>query len=103
MRSETRIRDAARAGDCALDGLPAEALEAMAAAGAEAVDVHRVLAKTGDNLVGELLKNNGTFYEWDHYPPGDVYDHETHGQHYYTAHEIGRATVSTQSPTAHNI
>src|SRR3546814_7453899 len=58
----------------------------MAAAGAEAVDVHRVLAKTGDNLVGELLKNNGTFYEWDHYPPGDVYDHETHGQYYYHAH-----------------
>src|SRR3546814_8384282 len=39
-----------------------------------------------DNLVGELLKNNGTFYEWDHYPPGDVYDHETHGQYYYHAH-----------------
>jgi len=48
--------------------------------------VHRVLAKTGDNIVGELLKNHGTFYEWDHYPPGDVYDHVTHGQYYYHAH-----------------
>ncbi|HEY9549741.1 MAG TPA: hypothetical protein VIR45_09590 [Kiloniellaceae bacterium] len=86
MRSETRIQDAVHAGDCALEGLHTEALEAMAAAGAEVVEIHRVLAKTGDNLVGELLKHNGTFYEWDHYPPGDVYDHETHGQYYYHAH-----------------
>src|SRR3546814_4518623 len=86
MRSDTRIQDAVHAGDCALEGLPAEALEAMAAAGAEVVEIHRVLAKTGDNLVGELLKHSGTFYEWDHYPPGDVYDHETHGQYYYHAH-----------------
>src|SRR3546814_7160518 len=86
MRSETRIRSAVHAGDCALAGLHTEALEAMAAAGAEVVEIHRVLAKTVDNLVGELLKHNGTFYEWDHYPPGDVYDHETHGQYYYHAH-----------------
>src|SRR3546814_19728922 len=86
MRSETRIQDAVHAGDCALEGLHTEALEAMAAAGAEVVEIHRVLAKTGDNLVGELLKHNGTFYEWDHYPQGDVYDHETHGQYYYHAH-----------------
>ena len=58
----------------------------MAAAGAEVVECHRVLTKTGDNIVGELLKNNGTFYEWDHYPPGDVYDRATHGQYYYHAH-----------------
>src|SRR3546814_12678686 len=98
MRSDTRIQDAVHAGDCALEGLPAEALEAMAAAGAEVVEIHRVLAKTGDNLVGELLKHSGTFYEWDPYPPGDVYDHETHGQSYYHAHaadqrfEIGRSS-----------
>jgi hypothetical protein len=86
MRSEAMIRDAALDGDYALEGLPVEALEAMAAAGAEVMEIHRVLAKTGDNIVGELLKHNGTFYEWDHYPPGDVYDHETHGQYYYHAH-----------------
>jgi len=86
MRSETMIRDAALDQDYPLDSLPVEALEAMAAAGAEVLEVHRVLAKTGDNIVGELLKHNGTFYEWDHYPPGDVYDHETHGQYYYHAH-----------------
>jgi hypothetical protein len=86
MRSEATIRDAALDSDTTLDSLPTEALEDMAEAGAEVMEIHRVLAKTGDNIVGELLKNNGTFYEWDHYPPGDVYDHETHGQYYYHAH-----------------
>ena len=86
MRSETMIQSAAVASDFSLDGLPVEQLDAMAAAGAEVVEIHRLLAKTGDNVVGELLKHHGTFYEWDHYPPGDVYDHETHGQYYYHAH-----------------
>lgn len=86
MRSETIISQAEFDSDCALESLSLGALEVMAAAGAEVVEIHRVLAKTGDNLVGELLKHNGTFYEWDHYPPGDVYDHETHGQYYYHAH-----------------
>ncbi len=86
MRSDATIRDAALDSDYALDSLPTEALEDMAEAGAEVMEVHRVLSKTGDNIVGELLKNHGTFYEWDHYPPGDVYDHETHGQYYYHAH-----------------
>ena len=86
MRSESAIRDAAIAGDPEFEELPTETLEAMAAAGAEVVECHRVLTKTGDNIVGELLKNNGTFYEWDHYPPGDVYDRATHGQYYYHAH-----------------
>jgi len=86
MRSEAKIKEAALDSDFALEELPTEALEAMAEAGAEVLDVHRVLAKTNDNIVGELLKNNGTFYEWDHYPPGDVYDQETHSQYYYHAH-----------------
>ncbi|MGO1120043.1 DUF6969 family protein [Rhodovibrionaceae bacterium A322] len=68
------------------DVLPLAALQKMAAAGQEVFDVHRVLAKTGDNVVGELLRDSGTFYEWDHYPAGDVYDHETHAQYYYHAH-----------------
>lgn len=88
MRSEANIKDAGLESEFPLDSLPTEALEDMAEAGAEVMEVHRVLAKTGDNIVGELLKNNGTFYEWDHYPPGDVYDHETHGQYYYHAHAL---------------
>jgi hypothetical protein len=68
--------------------LPREELEAMAAAGREILDIHRILAKTEDNLVGELLRGYDTFYEWDHYPKGDVYDKETHAQYYYHAHPL---------------
>ncbi len=69
-----------------LSSLSREALERMRAAGEEVVDCHRVLAKTNDNLVGELLRDVETFYEWDHYPKGDVYDRESHSQYYYHAH-----------------
>jgi hypothetical protein len=64
-------------------------LEAMAAAGREVLECHRVLAKTGGNIVGELLPHEGTFYEYDHCPPGDIYDRETHAQYYYHAHRDG--------------
>jgi hypothetical protein len=71
-----------------LSGLDRARLEEMAEAGQEVLNVHRVLAKTGDNVVGEVLRGQGTFYEWDHYPKGDVYDRETHGQYYYHAHAV---------------
>lgn len=88
MRSEADIRDAQVDSEIPLEGLSTETLEDMAEAGAEVMESLRVLTKTGDNIVGELLKNTGTFYEWDHYPTGDVYDHETHGQYYYHAHAV---------------
>ncbi len=69
-----------------LERLSTEDLELMAEAGREVVEIYRVLAKTGDNVVGEVLRDTGNFYEWDHYPKGDVYDRETHAQHYYHAH-----------------
>ncbi|MGH6946301.1 MAG: DUF6969 family protein [Kiloniellales bacterium] len=72
--------------DDSFAGLSRSALESMLAAGREVIEVHRVLAKTGDNVVSELLRDQGTFYEWDHYPKGDVYDQETHSQYYYHAH-----------------
>ncbi len=50
------------------------------------MEVYRLLGKTEANVVGEVLKGHGEFYEWDHYPPGDAYDHETHSQYYYHAH-----------------
>ncbi len=64
-------------------------LEAMAEAGLEVLECHRVLAKTGANIVGEVLPREGTFYELDHCPPGDVYDSEAHSQYYYHAHRGG--------------
>lgn len=66
--------------------LPVDQLERMRQAGGELVDVYRVLAKTGDNIVGLLLAGHETFYEWNHYPDGDCYDPETHSQYYYHAH-----------------
>ena len=68
-----------------LQDLSREQLGAMAEAAREVVECHRVLAKTGDNLVGELLRGHENFFEWDHYPPGDVYDGESHGQYSYHA------------------
>jgi hypothetical protein len=44
------------------------------------------LNATQDNIVGELIKNVDTFFEWNHYPDGDVYDQSTHSQYYYHAH-----------------
>ncbi len=61
-------------------------LRACLAAGEEVRECTRVLAKSGDNIVGELLRGEGSFFEWDHYPRGDVYDPVTHAQYYYHAH-----------------
>ncbi len=72
-----------------LSALGTEQLEAMADAGLEVLECHRVLAKTGDNIVSELLPREGTFYELDHCPPGDIYDSEAHSQYYYHAHRSG--------------
>jgi hypothetical protein len=65
---------------------PRAALEAMLAAGKEARECVRVLAKTGDTLVGELLKRQREFTAWTHYPAGDVHDPVTHAEYYYHAH-----------------
>ena len=61
-------------------------LEVMLDAGREAANCMRVLAKDGGNVVAELLRDAPSFYEWDHYPKGDVYDRATHAQYYYHAH-----------------
>jgi hypothetical protein len=69
--------------------LPSGALESMAAAGEEVVDCMRVLSKSGDNIVGELLKTEDVFYEWEHYPKGDIFDSASHSQFYYHNHRPG--------------
>jgi hypothetical protein len=61
-------------------------LQVMAEAAHEVLNCQRVLTKTGDNIVGEILRGAGTFYEWRHYPQGDIYDAEYHAQYYYHAH-----------------
>ncbi len=66
--------------------MPLDQAEAMAEAGREIAECYRVLEKGGSNVVAEILRGQGTFYEWNHYPDGDVYDGESHGQFYYHAH-----------------
>lgn len=70
----------------AVDALPRAQLEDMRHAGEEINECYRVLTKGGLNIVGEMLEAQGTFYEFDHYPKGDIYDEETHAQYYYHAH-----------------
>jgi hypothetical protein len=60
-------------------------LERMAGAGREVAECESVLAKTGDTVVGELLRHQ-PFFEWDHYPAGEVFDPETQALYYYHAH-----------------
>lgn len=66
--------------------LPRERLEDMHEAGMQVRECYRLLQKAKSNVVGQCLANQGTFYELNHYPKGDVYDRETHGQYYYHAH-----------------
>ena len=69
--------------------LSTEELQEMADAGLEVLNCHRVLAKTGDNIVGELLKGFDGFFEWDHYPKGDAIDKATNSQMFYHSHKVG--------------
>lgn len=66
----------------------------MAAAGETALDSCRVLASTGRSLVSEALAATDGFYEWRHYPEGDVYDPGTHAQYFYHAHPPGERAAS---------
>ena len=61
-------------------------LEEMLEAGRDVLECYRVLRKTNDNVVGELLRDVETFYQWQHYPKGDIYDRESGSQFYYHAH-----------------
>ena len=73
-----------------LSDLPVDDLKDMLEAGEDVLECHRILQNTGDNIVGEVLRDQGKFYEWNHYPKGDVYDHETHSQYFYHAHPTGQ-------------
>lgn len=69
-----------------LETLPRARLEAMRVAGAEVLECLRVLDKGSIDLVSEVLRGQGTFYELEHYPLDDVFDRDTHAQYYYHAH-----------------
>lgn len=58
----------------------------MAEAAAAVSESLAALAESGDNLVAAILRGQGRFCEWDHFPEGDVYDPTSHAQYYYHAH-----------------
>ena len=70
----------------ALPPLSEPQIDAMADAGNRIIECYRVLRKGGLNIVGELLRDQGTFYELEHYPKDDVFDDDSHSQYYYHAH-----------------
>jgi len=69
-----------------LEDLDHATLSGMLEAGKDVLECYRVLKKTNDNIVGELLRDTGTFYQWQHYPKGDIFDRDSHSQYYYHAH-----------------
>lgn len=60
-------------------------LEQIAEAAAEVANCIRVLEKSGSNLVAEVL-GGYEFIEYNHYPPNDAYDPQSHAQYYFHAH-----------------
>jgi len=69
-----------------LGALPGRRLRAMLMAGAEVLECRRVLERGGINLVSEVLRGQGEFVEYEHYPKNDVYDSGSRAQYYYHAH-----------------
>ncbi|MCW5750724.1 MAG: hypothetical protein KIT81_06220 [Alphaproteobacteria bacterium] len=69
-----------------LSRLSQRRLRMMLEAGEEVLRCQEALARGGLNIVGEILRGQGTFFEWNHYPEGDVYDRESHSQYYYHSH-----------------
>jgi hypothetical protein len=66
--------------------MPSSTLKQQTNAVLHLLECHRILKKTNSNVVGEILRQSPTFYQWDHYPAGDVFDHEHAAQYYYHAH-----------------
>lgn len=71
-----------------LKDLSSNQLQQMQKAGAQIKDCYRLLKKNEDygNVVREVLKDQGQFVEYEHYPKGDVHDPETYSQYFYHAH-----------------
>ena len=65
-----------------------EQLSVMQKAGADIKDCYRLLLKNEEygNIVREVLRDQGDFVEYDHYPDSDVYDVDSFSQYFYHAH-----------------
>jgi hypothetical protein len=58
----------------------------LVAAAAQYEECRRALVKANSNIVRDVLQGCGEFVEYDHFPPEDVFDAESHAQYYYHAH-----------------
>jgi uncharacterized protein DUF6969 len=91
-----------------LAGIAPARLELMAVAGAELATVERAFARQETSVVGRLLRDEGTFFEWDHFPAGDIYDPVSGAQYFYHAHGSAPKTVGAEGkfhnlmPPAHS-
>lgn len=72
------------------------ALEAMAAHGRALVDCQSALAAAGSSVLQAALDGADPVYEWQHYPPTDVYDPASHAQYFYHAHPAGERKVAAR-------
>lgn len=72
--------------DAAIDprNLPPQLLAGMAAAGQEYRACRAALTKAGKTIVEEIVGSHVESHV--HYPPGDVYDADTHSQYYFHIH-----------------
>lgn len=73
----------------AAPGFSPQVRRQLLAAAEDALGWEEVLARTGDNVVTAVLGDVATFYQWQHYPEGDVQDPGTGAQYYYHAHPPG--------------
>ncbi len=62
MRTPEIVASVAIESTIDIASLPRNELETMAEAGQEIVEIFRILTKTGDNVVGEVLRDGGQFY-----------------------------------------
>jgi len=71
-----------------LADLSEDTLQGMLIAGERINHCYKLLQKNEShgNIVREVLRNQGTFYELEHYPKGDVHDSDSHSQYFYHAH-----------------
>jgi hypothetical protein len=91
-----------------LAGLSTVRLELMAVAGGELATAERTFARQKTSVVARLLRDEGTFYEWDHFPAGDIYDPVSGAQYFYHAHGAAPKNVGDEGkfhnlmPPAHS-
>lgn len=91
-----------------LAGVSQSRLELMALAGAEVTAAERAFARQETSVVARLLRDEGTFYEWEHFPTGDIYDAVSGAQYFYHAHGATPKRVGTEgkfhnlAPAAHS-